>query len=232
MSPILEIQHLSKIFNLNDGNETIRAITDIHLSIQEGEFVGITGKSGSGKSTILKCIHRTYLPTTGSIYFLSSRYGRMNLAQATDREMIHLRKYEMGYVSQFLNVMPRTSAWELVKLASLEMGVQEQQAAEEATRLLEHFELKKELWDRFPNTFSGGEKLRLNIAMAMVKKPRLLLLDEPTASLDAISKLRVKQLLEQLKRERTTMLGIFHDLEFMEHICDREFKMQEGRTSL
>ena len=80
----------------------------------------------------------------------------------------------------------------------------------------------------YPNTFSGGEKLRLNIAAAMVKKPRLLLLDEPTASLDNSSKQKVRDLIEQLKQEGTTMLGIFHDLEFMEGLCDREYNMQKG----
>jgi alpha-D-ribose 1-methylphosphonate 5-triphosphate synthase subunit PhnL len=176
----------------------------------------------------LKCIYRTYTPTHGTIQYSSARYGMIDLAQATDRQMIFIRKYEIGYVSQFLNVMPRTSAWKLVKLAGLDMGGTEDQAESEATRILTHFELKRELWERYPNTFSGGEKLRLNIAMAMVKRPRLLLLDEPTASLDANSKERVKELLTQVKQEGATMLGIFHDLEFMEQLCDREYKISAG----
>jgi alpha-D-ribose 1-methylphosphonate 5-triphosphate synthase subunit PhnL len=92
----------------------------------------------------------------------------------------------------------------------------------------EHFDFPAELWELFPNTFSGGEKLRLNIARAMVRRPRLLLLDEPTASLDNASKLKVRSLIEQLKASGTTMLGIFHDLEFMEGVCDREYNMQAG----
>ena len=98
----------------------------------------------------------------------------------------------------------------------------------ETTRMLEHFAFPRELWDLYPNTFSGGEKLRLNIARAMVRRPRLLLLDEPTASLDNASKVRVRDLIEQLKAGGTTMLGIFHDLEFMEGVCDREYNMQAG----
>jgi len=94
--------------------------------------------------------------------------------------------------------------------------------------ILAHFELDKELWDSYPTTFSGGEKLRLNIARAMVKKPRLLLLDEPTASLDHDSKRKVRLLIEQLMKEGTTMVGIFHDLEFMNHLCNREYNMQNG----
>ena len=98
----------------------------------------------------------------------------------------------------------------------------------ETTRMLEHFDFPKNLWDLYPNTFSGGEKLRLNIARAMVRRPRFLLLDEPTASLDNASKAKVRELIEQLKASGTTMLGIFHDLEFMEGVCDREYNMQAG----
>jgi len=145
--------------------------------------------------------------------------------------MIYLRKYEIGYVSQFLSIMPRTTAQELVKQAVLEMGQVETYAEREANNMLEHFELARELWDCHPSTFSGGEKLRLNIARAMVKRPRLLLLDEPTASLDYASKLKVRELIEQLKSEGTTMMGIFHDIEFMENLCSREYTMHAGNLA-
>ncbi len=98
----------------------------------------------------------------------------------------------------------------------------------ETERLLRHFNLAEDLWELYPLTFSGGEKLRLGIAAAMVKRPRLLLLDEPTASLDNESKRKVRELIEQLKQGGCTMLGIFHDLEFMEGLCDREFNMHQG----
>jgi alpha-D-ribose 1-methylphosphonate 5-triphosphate synthase subunit PhnL len=142
--------------------------------------------------------------------------------------MIYLRKHEIGYVSQFLNVMPRTTARQLVTGAILEMGQTREMANIETEKILGHFEIGKELWDSYPATFSGGEKLRLNIARAMVKRPRLLLLDEPTASLDHDSKVKVKSLLEQLMNEGTTMLGIFHDLEFMNRLVTREYSMQNG----
>jgi alpha-D-ribose 1-methylphosphonate 5-triphosphate synthase subunit PhnL len=93
---------------------------------------------------------------------------------------------------------------------------------------LSHFELDHELWDTYPNTFSGGEKLRLNIARAMVKRPRLLLLDEPTASLDQASKEKVRELIQQLNSEGTTMFGIFHDIDFMKGLCDKKYNMQAG----
>ncbi|GIN63575.1 ABC transporter [Robertmurraya siralis] len=228
MGSILKIQGLSKSFKLHNLGKHIRAVSQVAIELREGEFVGITGKSGSGKSTILKCIYGTYRIEEGSIWYHSEKFGAINLAKATERQMLYLRKHEIGYVSQFLNVMPRTTARQLVTQAILEMNEEQRFADSETEKILSHFELAQELWDSYPTTFSGGEKLRLNIARAMVKKPRLLLLDEPTASLDHDSKLKVKQLIEQLIKEGTTMLGIFHDLEFMNDLCDREYNMENG----
>lgn len=228
LESLLEIKGLSKSFDLHNLDKHIRAVSDIDIQVKEGEFVGITGKSGSGKSTILKCLYGTYRIQEGSISYESKAFGPLNLAEATERQMLYLRKHEIGYVSQFLNVMPRTTARQLVKQAILEMGENQQLAELETEKILAHFELDPALWDSYPATFSGGEKLRLNIARAMVKKPRLLLLDEPTASLDQESKMKVKLLIEQLMKEGTTILGIFHDLEFMNHLCDREYNMQDG----
>lgn len=225
---LLKIEGLSKSFIIHDLDKHIEASKNINISLKKGEFVGITGKSGSGKSTILKCIYRTYLTKEGKIFYESKKFGQIDLSKANEREVIYLRKNEIGYVSQFLNVMPRTTAREVVTNALLEMGYDKEYANKETEKMLKHFELDKELWDSYPNNFSGGEKLRLNIARAMVKKPRLLLLDEPTASLDNSSKIRVRELIENLKNEGTTMLGIFHDLEFMEGLCDKVYNMEKG----
>lgn len=232
MENLLEIKDLAKSFTLHNLGKNIRAVSGIDIILKEGEFIGITGKSGSGKSTILKCIYGTYRLEQGSIWYNSKKFGPINLADASNRQMIYLRQHEIGYVSQFLNVMPRTTARQLVKQAILEMGTDHEMAEGETVKILLHFELDQELWDSYPGTFSGGEKLRLNIARAMVKKPRLLLLDEPTASLDYDSKLKVKILIEQLMNEGTTMLGIFHDLEFMNNLVDREYNMQNGAFTL
>ena len=225
---IIVIENLSKSFTLHNLNKYIQALNNINMHLVAGEFVGITGKSGSGKSTILKCIYRTYLPQKGKIFYYSKRFGYIDLLKADERQIIYLRKYEIGYVSQFLNVMPRTTAVEIITQAVLEMGHTESYAREQAEEMLIHFELDRGLWDSYPSTFSGGEKLRLNIARAMVKHPRLLLLDEPTASLDNASKFKVRQLIEQLIAEGTTMLGIFHDIEFMKNLCDREYQIESG----
>lgn len=227
---LLEIEGLSKSFTLHRVNRRIQGCQDIAFSIEPGQFVGITGRSGSGKSTILRCIWRTNLPEHGRIMYDSARFGLIDIAQASQRQMLYLRTYELGYVSQFLNALPRQTAYDIVLKSALETyGAAEiERARTETEKMLRHFDLEEELWELYPRTFSGGEKLRLNIAAAMIKRPRLLLLDEPTASLDNASKLKVRTLIEQLKAGGTTMLGIFHDLEFMEGLCDHEFNMQEG----
>ena len=228
MEQLLKIENLCKTFTIHSLRKHISASKNINISLNKGEFIGITGRSGSGKSTILKCIYRTYLANEGNIWYNSKKFRLVDILSISERQMIYLRKYEMGYVSQFLNSMPRTIARDLVEHSVLEMGFSKEYASKEADKILEHFELDRELWDSYPNNFSGGEKLRLNIAMAMVKHPRLLLLDEPTASLDNYSKERVKELLNQLKSEGTTMIGIFHDIDFMDGVCDREYNMEAG----
>ncbi|HIY04186.1 MAG TPA: ATP-binding cassette domain-containing protein [Candidatus Anaerotignum merdipullorum] len=225
---ILSIQNLSKEFYLHHADQHIRSCQNISLDLQEGEFVGIVGLSGAGKSTILKCIHRTYLATQGHIYYHSAAFGRVDLMTASEREILYLRKNEIGYVSQFLHVMPRTTAKEHVMNALLESGVCFQEAKEKAEEMLRYFRLPENLWDIYPNTFSGGERLRLNLAHTMVKQPRFMLLDEPTASLDNKTKVLVKDMLIRLKEKRTSMIGIFHDLEFMDGLCDKVFNISEG----
>lgn len=229
MKNILEINDLSKSFTMHNLGKHIKASQNINISLEEGKFIGITGKSGSGKSTILKCLYRTYFPEHGEILYKSKKFGTIDLAKASEREIIYLRKYEIGYVSQFLNVMPRTTSKEIIEEALLEMGRNFEESEREAEKMLTHFELDKELWDAYPINFSGGEKLRLNIARAMVKRPRLLLLDEPTASLDNASKIKVRELIEDLKASGTTMIGIFHDIEFMDGLCDEIYNMEYGK---
>ncbi|GGA33953.1 phosphonate C-P lyase system protein PhnL [Psychrobacillus lasiicapitis] len=229
---MLEIVDFGKRFTIHHLGKTMPAIQNINLSLEAGEFIGIVGKSGSGKSTILKSIYRTYLPDEGKIMYDSERFGEVDLAQISERQMLYLRKYEIGYVSQFLSVMPRTTCRQLVTNALLEMGESVAVARGEAEKALAHFELDPKLWDSYPNTFSGGEKLRLNIAMATVKKPRLLLLDEPTASLDQQSKIKVREIIEKLKKQGTTLVGIFHDIEFMDGLCDKVYDMQTRQLTI
>lgn len=227
---MITIQNLQKSFTIHHLNKTFQAIRDISLHVPEGSFLGIVGKSGSGKSTILKSIYRTYEPQSGKILFHSEAFGEIDLITASPREIVYLRKHEIGYVSQFLNVMPRTTALQLVEQSLLDVGVSKDVATKKAKEALMHFDIDEALWNSYPNMFSGGEKLRLNIARAVVKEPRLLLLDEPTASLDHSSKIKVREAIEKLKINGTTLIGIFHDLEFMEGLCDDVFTMEKERV--
>jgi alpha-D-ribose 1-methylphosphonate 5-triphosphate synthase subunit PhnL len=228
---ILEISGLTKEFFLYEQGIVIRGCRDIALSLPAGGFTGIVGRSGSGKSTILRCVYRTYLPTAGRILYRSERYGQIDLARASEREILHLRQYEIGYVSQFLSIMPRTTARDHVEQAVLETGRDGARARAGAQEMLAYFKLPEKLWDIYPNTFSGGERLRLNLAHAMVKEPRLLLLDEPTASLDNETKLLVRNLLLEMKGRGASIMGIFHDLEFIEGVCDDVYNMNLGQLT-
>jgi alpha-D-ribose 1-methylphosphonate 5-triphosphate synthase subunit PhnL len=228
---LLSIEGLSKAFIIHQLGKRILACEGVDIRVGKGEFVGITGRSGSGKSTVLKLVYRSYLPQEGRAIYLSERFGPIDLFRASDRQVIYLRRKEIGYVSQFLDLPPRTTAREAVEAAAVEIGMESEAAREGCERMLRHFELSEELWDSYVGTFSGGEKLRLNIARAMVKSPRLLLLDEPTASLDERSKLKVRELMLRMKAGGATMLGIFHDLQFMEGLCDREYAMGRGKLA-
>ena len=225
MMHILEIKDLTKNFYLHEANREIKSCKNVSFTLDEGQFIGIVGLSGAGKSTILKCINRSYLATSGEIIYNSQAFGKIDLTKASEREILYLRKHEIGYVSQFLNVMPRTTAKEHVMNALLETGEAMSSAKKRAEEMLAYFKLPEELWDIYPNTFSGGERLRLNLAHTMVKTPRLMLLDEPTASLDNKTKVLVKDMLIKLKDQKTSMIGIFHDLEFMDGVCDKVFNI-------
>ena len=224
---LLKITDLSKTFHLHNPGLTIPSCDQVSLTLSEGEFLGIVGRSGAGKSTILKCINRSYLPSQGEILYQSQAFGQIDLATATEREMLYLRRHEIGYVSQFLNVMPRTTAKAHVMNALIDMGVEIKEADAAAQEMLSYFRLSERLWDIYPTTLSGGERLRLNLAHAMVKKPRLLMLDEPTASLDDKTKILVRDMLEKLKAKGTSMIGIFHDIAFMEGVCDQVYHIAE-----
>ena len=205
---LLQIDGLSKTFLLHRVNRRVQGCQDIDFAIEPGQFVGITGRSGSGKSTILRCIWRTNLPERGRILYDSQRFGMLDLAQATQRQMLYLRAYELGYVSQFLNALPRQTAYDIVLKSALEAyGADERPRAEEETeRMLRHFDLDEGLWELYPRTFSGGEKLRLNIAAAMIKRPRLLLLDEATSALDMDTEHRLLENIMKSTRGKTCIV--------------------------
>jgi len=225
---LLEVKNLSKVFRLYTvGDKTIEGFRDVSLSVKTGEFLGISGPSGAGKSSLLKCIYRTYIPTGGEIWYHSAKGGCVNLATLPDYEVAILREREIGYVSQFLNVIPRIPVVDVVAEPLIRMGIDTREARLEAVKVLERLLVSSALFDIYPATMSGGERQRVNIARAVIGCPRLLLLDEPTASLDKRSMAAVIDLLKNIKEKETTMIGIFHDPLIIDGLSDRVFRMTD-----
>lgn len=218
---MLRVEHLSKIFTLHllEGKR-ILGIEDVSFSVRPGETLVLRAPSGEGKSSILKCIYRTYLPTAGRILFNSSELGLVDLVALNEHRVIRLRKTEIGYVTQFLNVLPRVSTIDIVAEPLVEGGVSQAVARERAREYLTRLRIPDTLFDAYPGTFSGGEQQRVNIARAIIRRPRLLLLDEPTASLDPDSTAIVLEMLTDLKKKGTAMVAVFHDLHVARRIAD------------
>jgi alpha-D-ribose 1-methylphosphonate 5-triphosphate synthase subunit PhnL len=228
---IIEVHHLSKIFELHIlHGKRITALQHIELAIEEGEIIGLTGKSGSGKSSLMKCLYRTYLATGGEILYYSSS-GVIDLVKADDHEIIALRRKEIRYCSQFLSVIPRVSAIDVVAEPLLREEKDKEKARSKARAMLEALGLPSGLWDAFPVTFSGGEQQRVNVARAIIARPRLLLIDEPTASLDAKTKDIVIGLIRDLKQTGTSVLCISHDEYTLDRLADRRLHLQAGRIT-
>lgn len=226
---ILLIKNLFKHFVLTAlGSKTIVGCEDVNLLVRQGEFLAICGPSGSGKSTIIKCIYRTYLADAGCIIYRTGDQRLVDLCQAPEQEIIALRKSEIAYVSQFLRVIPRVPAIDLVSDGLLRQGWEPEEARREAAEYLKMMNIDRSHWEAYPSFFSGGEQQRINLARAMITRPRLLLLDEPTASLDADTRQTVVKALKDLKGSGTTVVGIFHDLESMRKLADRVFIMNAG----
>jgi alpha-D-ribose 1-methylphosphonate 5-triphosphate synthase subunit PhnL len=193
--------------------------------------MALNGPSGSGKSSILKCIYRTYTPTTGSIRFESRSMKEIEMATASDHTVLLLRIREIGYVTQFLKVLPRVSAVDVVAEPLMNSPVSRRAARRKAMALLERLHIPSALFDMHPLTFSGGEQQRVNIARAIISKPQLLLLDEPTASLDRRLMSIVIDLLIELRDQGTAMVMVFHDKRIIDAVADEIYTMPEQENS-
>jgi alpha-D-ribose 1-methylphosphonate 5-triphosphate synthase subunit PhnL len=180
MGNVLSVRQLSKHFILHIlGGKVIAGCEEIGFDLKQGEFLGLTGPSGAGKSTVLKCIYRTYLPTSGQMLYTGKDGRQIDLACAPEREMIRLRRREIGYVSQFLKVMPRVPAVDVLAGELRQKGWEMERARQRAREFLKIMDINQALWDAYPSTFSGGEQQRINLARTLITEPRLLLLDEP-----------------------------------------------------
>ncbi|MEL6510621.1 MAG: ATP-binding cassette domain-containing protein [Pseudomonadota bacterium] len=220
MTQVLEIDGLTKGFSLHHLEKDIPAFEDISFSVAAGEFVLLKGANGAGKSTLLRTLYRSYLPLAGEIRFHSS-HGMIDLARAADVDVAHLRRTEIGFVTQFLTARPRVSAEAIVAEPLRLAGWDHEAALEAARKALEIFGVKPDLWAAYPTTFSGGEQQKVNLARALILPQKLLMLDEPTASLDANARSALVARLQELKDQGTAMIGVFHHPDDVIHLIDR-----------
>jgi alpha-D-ribose 1-methylphosphonate 5-triphosphate synthase subunit PhnL len=223
----IEIKNISKMFTVHTrGGLQVHGYEDISFDVNQGEFVSLFGPSGMGKSSVLKAIYRTYTTTSGDILFYKNENESLNIATANESDILELRQNHLGYVSQFLQVLPRISAVDIVAQPLIEKGESQEVSKEKAKQMLDYFNIKEELFDISPLTFSGGEQQRVNIAKGIIAPKSVLLLDEPTASLDKINTQKVIDKLIDIKKDGISMIGIFHDLECMKKISDKIYDMK------
>ncbi|MFT5047690.1 MAG: alpha-D-ribose 1-methylphosphonate 5-triphosphate synthase subunit PhnL [Porticoccaceae bacterium] len=215
---MIELSNVSKTFTLHNQNAAvIELLHNVSLSVQAGECVALVGSSGAGKSTLMRMIYGNYLAQCGSI-----RIGDVDLVRAEPREIIRVRREVLGYVSQFLRVVPRVPTLDVVAEPLLALGIDPDLAKGRATELLARLNIPETLWTLSPTTFSGGEQQRVNIARGFAHSYPAMLLDEPTASLDAANREVVMGLIEEAKDQGTSIIGIFHDEAARSRVCDRE----------
>lgn len=214
---MIRIEKLSKSFTLhNQGGVVIPVMSGATLTVAPGECVGLTGQSGAGKSTLMRMVYGNYLTAGGTIIV-----GGTDVAKAAPREIIALRRLTLGYVSQFLRVVPRVPTLDVVAEPLLAVGIPAAEARDRAAGLLQRLNIPERLWSLSPTTFSGGEQQRVNIARGFAHEYPALLLDEPTASLDAANREVVLSLIQEAKARGAAVLGIFHDEGARARVCDR-----------
>ena len=216
---LLEVKNLGKTFTLHtQGGVRIPVFDGVSFSAVAGECVVLTGPSGSGKSTLLRSLYGNYKPTSGSIRFLHEGEW-VELTNAIARRVLDLRARTVGYVSQFLRVIPRVSALDIVAEPLLAHGESLERARRSAADMLSRLNVPEKLWQVPPATFSGGEQQRINIARSFVRRYSVMLVDEPTASLDVANRAVVVDLIEEAKTQGSAVVGIFHDQEVREQVA-------------
>jgi alpha-D-ribose 1-methylphosphonate 5-triphosphate synthase subunit PhnL len=235
ITPVLRLTNVSKQFTLHHQNGlTLPVLNDVNFEVSAGECVVLDGASGMGKSTLLKLIYANYRVSTGSIQYINKDGEPLELTTATARELIAVRRHHIGYVSQFLRVIPRISTLDLVAEPLLsELGYDEQavkQARTLASVWLTRLRIPERLWGLAPATFSGGEQQRVNIARSMIKPRSLLLLDEPTASLDPQNTQTVVTLIHEAIAAGAAAVGIFHDQSVGNQLATRRIDMANFRS--
>jgi alpha-D-ribose 1-methylphosphonate 5-triphosphate synthase subunit PhnL len=221
MPVMIEIANAEKTFTMHlQGGVELPVVRGVSFQVQAGECVVLSGPSGAGKSSILKMIFGNYRCDAGQI---GIRHGGevIDLAQAEPRQILSVRRATIGYVSQFLRAVPRVPTIDVVAEPLIANGVARAEARRQAASLLKTLNIPERLWALPPSTFSGGEQQRVNIARGFISDLPILLLDEPTASLDAVNGAVVVDLIDEKKRAGVAMVAIVHDDQIRNLIADR-----------
>ena len=229
--PLIVVEDLAKTFTLHNAESaTIPVFERLALEVTPGECVVLAGESGVGKSTLMRSIYGTYLPTQGSVRVLHDG-AYVDITRALPHQVLDVRRRTLGYVSQFLRVIPRISTLHLTMEPLLENGVDVAEAQDRAETLLSALRLPRAHWDLPPATFSGGEQQRVNIARSFIRNYPVMLLDEPTASLDAENRAIVVTLIQQALDRGAAMIGIFHDSDVRDAVATRLFGVSEFKAA-
>ena len=221
MTAMLELSGAAKTFTMHlQGGARLPVVSGVTFDVRTGECVVLSGPSGAGKSSILKMIFGNYCCDEGRIG-IRHRGTVVNIAEAKPRHILDIRRSTIGYVSQFLRAVPRVPALDVVAEPLVATGSSREEARERAAALLRRLNIPERLWTLPPSTFSGGEQQRVNIARGFVSDLPILLLDEPTASLDAHNRGIVVELIQEKKQKNVAMLAIVHDDDIRNAIADR-----------
>lgn len=229
--PVLRVENLAKTFTLHtQGGVRLPVFSDVSFTVSPGECVVLSGPSGSGKSTLLRSLYANYLPDAGHIRV---KHGDewVDMVTAEPRDILAVRRETMGYVSQFLRVIPRVPTLDIVAEPLLAQGTGQAEAHAKAQELLTRLALPERLWSVPPATFSGGEQQRVNIARSFVRTYPVLLLDEPTASLDAANRHTVVALINEAREAGSALIAICHDAPVRDAIATRTLDVTEFRAA-
>lgn len=220
MSILIQIEDLCKVYN--PGENEVRALDHVSLTVNTGEYVAIIGQSGSGKSTLMNMLGCLDVPSSGE-YILNGQ----NVSRLTDDELSDIRNQEIGFIFQGFNLIPSFTAVENVELPLLYRGIGKRERHELAVKALEKVGLSKRVGHK-PSEMSGGQQQRVAIARAIAQAPPVILADEPTGNLDSGSSKEIIQILKELHKEGRTVILITHDNEIAAQ-AKRVIRIKDGK---